>query len=270
MKKILITGANSYIGTSFENYMKRWPDQYLVETIDMIDGSWRKKSFSGYDIIFHVAGIAHQKETKENAHLYYEINRDLAVEVAKKAKKENVKQFIFLSSMSVYGLDVGVITKETLPNPKTNYGKSKLQAEKQIAELSDNSFRVCVLRPPMVYGDGCKGNYQSVVNLVKKFPVFPRVNNQRSLIHIDNLVSFVKKTIDKELDGLFFPQNKEYIRTIDLALNIAKQENKKIYFSFLLGFFVIIFRPFIGKLKKAFGNLIYQNTDDFGFDYCIR
>lgn len=260
MKRILITGANSYIGTSFEKYIKdNFSDQYEIDTIDMIDGSWREKSFKGHDVVFHVAGIAHQKETKQNAHLYYEINRDLAVEVAKKAKQESVKQFIFLSSMSVYGKDTGVITKETQPKPKTNYGKSKLEAEKLIEELRGGSFKICVLRPPMVYGDGCKGNYQQIVKLVKKFPIFPKVNNKRSLVHIDNLVSFVKSAIDGELDGLYFPQDNEFVRTIDLAKRIANQENKKIYFSFVLGFVVFLFRPFMRKLKKAFGSLIYQN-----------
>ena len=128
MKKILITGANSYIGTSFEKYIKEnYPNDYIVDTVDMIDDSWREKNFSGYDSVFHVAGIAHQKETKENAHLYYEVNRDLAIETAKKAKSDGAKRFIFLSSMSVYGMDTGVITRETEPNPKSNYGKSKLR-----------------------------------------------------------------------------------------------------------------------------------------------
>ena len=134
-----------------------------------------------------------------------------------------------------------------------------MQAEEEIFLLRDDKFKVCVLRPPMVYGDGCKGNYQTIVKLVKRFPIFPRVNNKRSLVHIDNLVAFVKQAIDEEYSGLYFPQDKEYVRTIDLAKDIAKRENKKIYFSFLLGFAVIIFRPFVGKLKKAFGNLIYKN-----------
>lgn len=262
MKRILITGANSYIGTSFEKYInENYADKYEVDTIDMIDGSWREKSFSNYDVIFHVAGIAHQKETEENAPLYYKVNRDLAIEVADKTKADGVKQFVFLSTMSVYGMETGVITRETEPNPKSIYGKSKLEAENHIVGLRDKAFKVCVLRPPMVYGDGCKGNYQTIVKLVKKFPVFPRVNNKRSLIHVDNLVSFVKKAIDDKLDGLYFPQDKEYVRTIDLARYIAKQENKKIYFSFLLGFAVIVCRPFSKTLKKAFGNLIYKNVD---------
>ena len=260
MKKVLITGANSYIGTSFEKYIKEnFSEDYQVDTIDMIDGSWKEKSFAGYDVVYHVAGIAHQKETKENAHLYYEINRDLATEVAKKAKSEGVKQFIFLSSMSVYGKDTGVITSETKPNPKTNYGKSKFQAEEQINNLRDETFKICILRPPMVYGKGCKGNYNTIINLVKKFPVFPRIKNKRSLVHIDNLVIFIKKYIDEECDGLFFPQNKEYVKTIDLVRDIARQENKKVYFSYLFGIVVLIFRPFVGKLKKAFGNLIYKD-----------
>lgn len=159
MKKILITGANSYIGTSFEKYMAQWPEKYQVDTVDMIDGTWREKDFSGYDTVFHVAGIAHQKETQENAELYYKINRDLAFDTAVKAKTDGVKQFIFLSSMSVYGLETGVITKETVPTPKSNYGKSKLQAEELLNGLADETFKVAILRPPMVYGKGCKGNY---------------------------------------------------------------------------------------------------------------
>ena len=141
MKKILITGANSYIGTSFEKYLNNnYFNDYEVDTADMIDGTWREKSFNGYDVVFHVAGIAHQKENKNNAHIYYEVNRDLAVETAKKAKNDGVKQFIFLSSMSVYGMETGVITKKTSPSPKTNYGKSKLQAEEHITSLRDESF----------------------------------------------------------------------------------------------------------------------------------
>ena len=259
MKRILITGANSYIGTSFEKYIKdNFPNCFQVDTIDMIDDSWREKSFKEYDVVFHVAGIAHQKETNENAHLYYEINRDLAIETAAKAKNDGVKQFIFLSSMSVYGKDTGLITSETKPNPKTNYGKSKLQAEEEIAKLRDNSYKVCVLRPPMVYGDGCKGNYQTIVKLVKKFSIFPRINNKRSLVHIDVLTDFVKKTIDAQCDGLFFPQNEHYVKTIDLVREIAKFENKKVYFSYFLGLLVILFKPFSKKIRKAFGNLIFQ------------
>ena len=268
MKKILITGAGSYIGTSFEKYIKEnYPDEYIVDTVDMIDGSWREKSFVGYDSVFHVAGIAHQKETKKNVHLYYEVNRNLAIETAKKAKSDGVKQFIFLSSMSVYGMDTGVITKETKPNPKSNYGKSKWQAEQEIAPLASDEFKVCILRPPMVYGKGCKGNFQTVVKIVKKFPIFPNVKNERSMIYIDNLSSFVKRCMDCELFGVRFPQNKEYMSTKDMALWISEALHKTIYFEYITGICVGILRCIHPTAKKGFGSLIYDIQDIR--DYCV-
>lgn len=270
MKKILITGANSYIGISFENYMKQWADEYSVDTVDMIDGTWCEKDFSSYDVVFHVAGIAHKKETKENAHLYYKVNRDLAIETAKKAKSDGVKQFVFLSSMSVYGMDVGVITKETVPTPKSNYGKSKLEAENGMNVFACDDFKICTLRPPMVYGNGCRGNFQTVVKIVKKLPFFPKIHNQRSMVYIDHLCAFVKKCVDCGLGGLYFPQNQEYMDTYEMAKEISAEIGKKVWFSFLLGWGISFIRLFVPMAKKAFGTLIYENTEDFQFDYCTN
>ena len=103
MKKILITGANSYIGTSFEKYIyENYRDGYQIDTLDMIDPNWKEYDFSGYDSIFHVAGIAHVdvgNVSKETEKLYYQVNCDLAYETALKAKKSKVKQFIYMSSI---------------------------------------------------------------------------------------------------------------------------------------------------------------------------
>lgn len=270
MKKILITGANSYIGMSFEQYVnENFPDGYAADTVDMTDEAWRQQDFSGYDAVVHVAGIAHQKETKANAPLYYSVNRDLAVETAQKAKEAGVRHFVFLSTMSVYGMDTGVITKDTAPAPKTHYGLSKLQAETGIRQLADDRFRVCILRPPMVYGEGCKGNYQMVVKIAEKSPLFPKIRNQRSTIHVRNLASFIKLCLDKELSGVFFPQDREYACTQDMALAIARQKGKKLYLSYLAGLLVWVLRPFVSKLKKAFGSLTYVDTEEFDFAYCI-
>lgn len=262
MKKILITGANSYIGMSFEKYIKdNYPDDYVVDTVDMIDGTWREKDFSGYDSVFHLAGIAHQKETKENASLYYKVNRDLAIETAQKAKQDGVKHFIFLSSMSVYGMDTGVITKNTVPRPKSNYGKSKLQAEEGIIMLEDEDFKVCIIRPPMVYGEGCKGNYQTLINIAKKFPVFADYKNQRSMIHIDNLSKFVKTAVDDKFGGVHLPQDPEYICTCKMVQGIARDlgENMKLWK--ILNPFVSILKHCTTKGRKAFGDLIYEKED---------
>lgn len=269
MTKILITGANSYIGTSFEEYMKSFGDKYQVDTVDMIDGSWRDMDMSGYDALFHVAGLAHQKETAENSEMYYKVNRDLAIDVATKAKSEGVGQFVFLSTMSVYGINSGIITKDTLPEPKSNYGKSKLQAEDAIKSLSDDRFAVTVLRPPMVYGKGCRGNFQSVVKIVEKSPIFPKINNNRSMIYIKNLCSFVEMCIDKNLTGVFFPQNKEYVRTDRLASLVARKKGKGIYLSVFCGIAVRVMKPIVTAVEKAFGTLIYKDTEEFDFGYCI-
>lgn len=266
MKKILITGANSYIGMSFEKYIKdNYPNDYVVDTVDMIDGAWREKDFSGYDSVFHVAGIAHKKETKENSELYYKVNRDLAVETAEKAKQDGVKQFVFLSSMSVYGMDTGVITKETVPNPKSNYGKSKLEAEEGICSLASEDFSVCILRPPMVYGEGCKGNYQTLVSFAKKLPVFANYKNQRSMIHIDNLSRFVKEAIGGEYEGLFLPQDPEYVCTCKMVQSIAIDMGKKMKLWGILNPLVSILKHCTTKGKKAFGDLYYlkdETTDN--------
>lgn len=269
MKKVLITGANSYIGTSFEKYIREcFFDDYVVDTVDMTVDGWKKLNFAKYDSVLHVAGIAHQKETKQNAHLYYNVNRDLAVETAKKAKAEGVKQFVFLSTMSVYGMDTGVVTRETLPCPKSHYGKSKWEAEQEIMKLTDESFKVCVLRPPMVYGKDCRGNFQTVVKIVKKSPVFPKIENRRSMIYIDNLSSFIKMCIDDNLNGVFCPQNREYVQTAVMASVIAHSLNKKLCFLKSLGFLVRIMIPFVGMARKAFGSLIYKDIESFDYNYC--
>jgi len=262
MKKVLITGANSYIGTSFEKYIKEnYPGQYVINTIDMKDGSWRNQSFAGYDSVFHVAGIAHQKETKKNAHLYYEVNRDLAIETAKKAKSEGVRQFVFLSSMSIYGMEIGVITRDTVPNPKTAYGASKLQAEETIQILSEHSFRVCILRPPMVYGDGCKGNYRTLEKLAEVLPIFPDFYNQRSMISVNRLAGFVVMCIDRNLEGTFLPQDPEYVNTSKMVEQLAKNRGKSVALCKLLNPLVFLMMYGSKKCRKAFGSLIYREYD---------
>ena len=176
----------------------------------------------------------------------------LPIEIAKKASLEGVKQFIFMSSMSVYGLETGVITPETIPSPKTNYGIAKIQAELAIKALEHDYFKVCILRPPMVYGKGCKGNFNGVVRLVKMLPIFPKVNNKRSMLYIENLCSFVKKVIDEEYTGLYFPQNREYMNTTQLAKWISDGIGKKVYMSLMLGLGVRLLQLVSAKSRKGF------------------
>lgn len=264
-KNILITGANSYIGMAVEQWLMKQPEKYKVYTLDTINLDWNTINFFGYDVIFHVAGIAHRKEKKANINLYYEVNEKLAIRVAEQAKKDGVRQFIILSSMSVYGKDVGHIKKDTPANPKSHYGISKYRADLKIMDMEESLFKVAILRPPMVYGKGCKGNYQLLRKVALKSPVFPNIKNMRSMIYIDNLAEFVKRMIDNELNGLFFPQDTEYVNTAEMVKKIGESHRKTVKL-------IKIFNPFIlmGErcgvkiLKKVFGSLTYDKCDAIG------
>lgn len=268
MKKILITGANSYIGTSFEKYMSRFGDKYQIDTVDMIGNSWKIKDFSGYDCIYHVAGIAHSdsgKISREKAKLYYEINTKLTIQTAIKAKKSGVKQFIFMSSAIVYGdsSPIGkskIITRNTPVSPANCYGDSKVRAENGLRKLEDKNFKVVILRPPMIYGNGSKGNYPLMSKMAQKLPIFPYVKNQRSMLYVENLAEFVRLMIENEERGTFFPQNKEYSNTSEMVKMIASAHGKKVHLVKCLEFPLKFLSLFTDVVDKAFGNLAYKQS----------
>lgn len=279
MKKILITGAGSYIGGSLETYLKRWPGDYQTDTLSLRDPDWEKRSFRGFDAVFHVAALVHQPGTKNDpaqADKYDEINHRLAVRVAQKAKTEGVKQFIFMSSESVYGLTAPLgktvtITKDTPLKPVDNYGISKLKAEQGVQVLADEGFKVAILRPPMIYGKGCKGNYVTLEKMAKKLPVFPKVSNQRSMLYIENLTEFVRLVIEDEAEGIFCPQNNEYTNTSDMVNRIAHANGKGIL---LVGGFtwaLKLLRHVSGAVDKAFGSLCYDfELSRYPKKYCVK
>ncbi len=279
MKRLLITGANSYIGTSFENYIKaNFGKEYVIHTVDMIDGSWREKNFSGYDAVFHVAGIAHSDNGKispEREKIYYAVNTDLTVETAKKAKADGVGQFIFMSSAIVYGgsAPIGknkIITKDTHTSPANCYGDSKVQAENGILPLNDESFKVVVLRPPMIYGKGSKGNYPILARMALKMPIFPYVKNQRSMLYVENLCEFVRLMIENVESGIFWPQNAEYSNTSEMVRMIAEVHGKKVRLIKGFRWALKILGCFVGLANKAFGNLSYDmSMSDYAVNYRV-
>lgn len=274
MKRILITGENSYIGTSVEKWLKQYPDQYSVDTISVRGDSWKKKDFSRYDVVFHVAGIAHVSADPKKKDLYYKVNRDLTIEVAKKAKSSGVKQFIFMSSIIVYGdstKEKKVIDRNTVPKPTNFYGDSKLQAEKGIIPLEDENFKVVIIRPPMIYGKGSKGNYPKLSKLACILPIFPDIDNERSMLHIDNLCEFIKLIIDNEERGMYFPQNKEYVKTSEMVRLISKVHGKKIKLVKIFNPILKVLSSKIGIINKVFGNLVYDyELSKYKYNYQIR
>ena len=281
MIKVLITGANSYIGTSFEKYASgHYPEDFDIDTIDMIDGSWRETDFRDYAVVFHVAGIAHAdigNVSEEIKAKYYSVNTELAIETAKKAKKDGVTHFVFMSSAIIYGDSAPYgkakrITKDTEPQPSNFYGDSKWQADKGVRALADNDFKVTVLRPPMIYGKGSKGNYPVLAKMAKKLPIFPDVQNERSMLYIENLCEFLCQVMLRGEGGIFWPQNAEYTRTSEMVRIISESTGHKVRVSKGWNWCVALARLFPGRIRgladKAFGSLSYDlEMSRYGFEY---
>lgn len=278
MKRILITGTQGYIGSALAQYLRRRPEEYQVDFLSLREEAWRQADFGGYDAIVHAAAIVHQPKSKDDpsqAELYDRVNHQLTRELAQKAKNEGVCQFLFLSSESVYGLHAPVgktltITADTPLHPTDNYGISKLQAEKALTALRDDHFRVAILRPPMIYGRDCKGNYRTLARLAEKLPVFPKMDNQRSMLYIGNLCEFFRLLIQDEADGIFCPQNAEYVSTSRMVQEIAKVHGKRIRLVGGCAWALNLLSHVTPLAGKAFGSLCYDKSlSDYPQDYNI-
>ena len=289
MKKVLILGVNSYIGTSFQNYVeKNYPEEFCVDKVSLRGDEWKTMDWSGYDSIINVTGKAHadigslnEQEKKE----YYEVNCELACEAYKKAIRDGAAQYIYLSSIIVYGDSSNsrkpvVITRDTKPSPSNFYGDSKWQAEQQLERVfeteggatgqampqagANGRTRLAIIRPPMIYGAGCKGNYQMLRKMAGKLPFFPNYRNERSMLYIGNLCEFMRLLVLHGDGGLFFPQNQEYVRTAELIRLIGERHCKKIACLSFLSPAVSLGKLVPGKIgglvRKAFGSLVYEKS----------
>jgi len=274
MQRILITGANSFVGTNVQKWLLKEPQKFQVDTVETLDNKWMDADFSKYDVVFHVAGIAHVDPRPEMAPLYYKVNRDLAVEIAKWAKGKGVKQFIYMSSKIVYhtskSLKTDSINKETIPQPNDFYGDSKLQAERLLQNLESPTFKICILRPPMIYGLNNKGNLPRLAWLTIKTPIFPAWHNKRSMIFVDNLAEFIKQIISRNMSGIFYPQNKEYADTVEIVRYFAHRYNKRVWISRLFNPLVFLSSFFIKPICKMFASSYYeQEMSKYDFDYNV-
>jgi len=178
-----------------------------------------------------------------------------------------------MSSMIIYGESAGggkrkVITRETRPHPANFYGDSKWQADKGVRKLQDNTFHVAVIRPPMIYGKDSKGNYPKLAKAARILPIFPDIYNERSMLHIDNLSEFLRLIITNNDKGLFFPQNREYVKTSDLVKIIAEIHNKKIYLTKIFNPILYLLINRMNLVNKVFGNLMYDlNESNYKEEY---
>ena len=257
-ENILLTGSNGYLGSTFLNQYK---NKYSFEKFSLLNQKLKDINFDSIDIILHCAALVHQK-VEHSYEKYHEINVDYPIKLAKLAKQNGVKQFIFISTIAVYGEDIQKLDENTTSNPITPYGKSKLEAENQLLELSDNSFIVSIIRPPMIYGKNAPGNIDSLIKLVKKLPILPlgKIDNKRSFISIQNLCYIIDEIITQKQNGIFLASDDEPLSTSKLIELIAKNLDKKIY---------LIKIPFFESLlklvkpsfhKRLYGSLEVDNT----------
>lgn len=258
MKKLLVVGKSSYVGAKLIEWMKKkYGNEITITSIGTRDGEWKQFNFCKYDVVIHVSGLAHVQENLQTKDKYYEVNCVLTEEVAKKAKKSGVKQFVFLSSMSVYGVKSGIINNDTPLTPKTYYGDSKLKAEISLKKLENEKFLVAIIRPPMIYGMGCKGNFQKLRLFSLRSPFYPDFYNKRSMIFIDNLSTFIDDIIINSRRGVYCPQDKAYVETRNMIRLVSHFNGHNIIpisiFNPLIKYFTK--QNFVGKIL---GDLVYD------------
>ena len=273
-KKVLVTGTSGYIGTSFKQYVERKngnmpQDLWHVTFVSVRNDKWRELDFSEYDVILHTAALVHKKEQPEMEKMYHKVNYVLTKDLAEKAVadiarckkdtgREHKIQFVFLSTMSVYGIVTGRIDENTKLTPVNFYAKTKLQAEAALQKFTSENFLVTIVRPPMIYGKKCTGNYSLLEKLATKVPFFPKSNNERSMLYIDNMSEFLRLVMEKSATGIYCPQNKEFVNTSDMVSLIRKSYGKKGVIIPGGGWLLNILAGKISLFAKVFGTLTYD------------
>ena len=272
MKRVLIVGEGSYVGEAFKKWLAQYPEGYEVGIASSMDGNWKKVDFSKFDVVVNFAGIAHINHiTEDMRDLFYSVNRDLSFEIASWAKEHGVGHFILFSSMNVYGDYCDNLTDRTAEKPTSFYGDSKLQGDIEIRKLEKDGFMVSYVRPPFIYGKGCRGNYNTISKIAKKTPIFPTYKNRKSMIYIDNLCEFVRKVIDEELAGILTPQNRELVSTADLVREIAKVHKRNIWFTGLFNWAIGPASRTTRVFRRAFADDCYipELSSYWDNQYCI-
>lgn len=271
MLKLLITGTDSFIGNAVRDRANQ-SGTILAETLSVRGDRWKSADFSGYDSILHAAGIAHVSPDPSMTEQYQNINHLLTAQLAARAKAQGVRQFIFLSSIIVFGdaAPVGVrrvIRPDTVPAPSNAYGQSKLDAENALRALEDERFRVVILRLPMVYGPGCRGNYNLLSRLAIRLPFFPLFENQRSMLYVENLAALIPLLMQDNASGIYYPRDTHPRSVPEIVRAICLARGQRVRFSRALAWGVRACRG-LGLVRRAFGDMAYsQDMPDYPGHY---
>lgn len=265
MKKIMLVGKGGYIGGKFTEYINKTYPDWKVDAVDSMNHNWEDEDFHGYDAVYNVSGLAHANARQGTEEQYYEVNGQLPIDVATKAKQERVPLFVQMSSMVVYG-DMSSLGEEknisadTIPEEPTIYGKSKMMAERGLNKLIDENFQVAIIRPPLIYSENARDNFPRLVNFAKKMPIFPKLKNQQSMVYVDNLCELVHLIVENNAGGIYYPQQEVYIETSKIVKDVADAVGNKMWQT-------KIFNPILRLLSKseklafihkAFGSITYD------------
>ena len=264
--KILITGKNSYVGKNIKAWLEK-NENYKVDELDLKNEEWIDFNFQEYQCIIHVAAIVHQAKKNTSWETYKTVNTLIPYQVALKAKQEGVRQFVFLSTMGIYGQEKklprgNIIDSNTPISPNSYYGRSKYEAELLINRLNDYTFKICIIRPPSIYGKDCPGNYfMSFIKIAKYLPVFPKVytESKQSFLYIDNLSELIRLAINQNSSGIFMPQDGLPVSAVELIETISNSLNKKMWMSKTLGLLMRVFSK-MSLVNKVYGGISYSNN----------
>lgn len=264
MKRVLIIGVNSFIGKSF----MRNSSMFNVLEYDIQNGAVEEIDFSGVDVVFHVAAIVHQYKSISDE-MYCFVNRDLAFNVAKAAKAAGVKQFVFMSTVKVYGENTEIDkpwTEQSECHPVDAYGKSKLAAEHLLNTLQDDHFIISIIRAPLVYGSGAKANVKRVRYLVEKCPIIPLggIKNKRAMVYVRNLVALIQCVIEKSQGGLFLANDGSTLSTTDFVKYLVAFSGRKCRLVCFSGALRFVVRFFFSKTyRRLFASLTIDSSSTF-------
>lgn len=260
----LLTGSSGFVGSRLLEISK---NKGLVRSISLQNLTPDQVNFQGIYSIIHCAGIAHRMEPTPDE-LYFQINRDLTIEFAKAAKTAGVKQFIFLSTIKVYGLDYSSspITLNTPCQPNDAYGQSKIEAEQKLLKLEDESFKVAIIRPPLIYGPGVKGNLLKLMQLATSHKPIPLggIQNKRSMVFVDNLIALIDQIIEQEARGIYLPSDSTTLSTSQLMHEILLHINsskKLLPIPTIAQKMIGLLKPEIAK--RLFKSLVVNSTESY-------
>ena len=266
-KTLMITGASGFVGS---NFIKEYGEEYNIIPVSIRENKPEELDYSNVDCILHLAALVHQMKGAPDEK-YFEVNTELTRRLAEAAKAKGVKHFVFYSTVKVYGYDGDlynhdfVLTEASPCTPNDPYGASKYEAEKILRSMEDENFKVAVIRPPMVYGPGVKGNMLNLIKLVDKFPILPfnYDENRRSIVYIGNLLLLTDKVIRNEKQGIFIPQDESTVSIEEIIEGIAKGLGKK---RALIKFPENLYNFLCNKKRnimvRLYGTLAFENKND--------